>query len=103
MRRLVLPLILLAAASAFADSEFRQGSDYVRISATPCANEKVRQHIAAGGGDPADFRAARAEYQGAPYAACWRPIFDQKMIQLVYEDGDAGIVPFGAMKPVPEA
>lgn len=88
------------ATSVSAESEFRHGADFVRISAEPCKNEKVVALIEAQGGKATDFRAARAEVNGASYAGCWQPIFDKQLVNLVYEDGDMGLIPFNALKPV---
>lgn len=92
--------LLLVAAPALADSVARQGADWVRITARPCTNEKVPQHIP-DAGRRLDFRAATAQFGGQGYSACWTPI--PGGVGLVYEDGDQGIVPQGDLKPVPEA
>lgn len=102
MRRYVTALILLlAAASALADSEARDGADFVRITALPCTDDKVLAHIPAD--ERVDFRAAHAALRGVRYSGCWRPLFDKRVIFLRYEDGDAGIVPFKDLTPIPEA
>jgi hypothetical protein len=95
--------LMLLAFPALADSEARYGNDSIRVTAKPCADAKVMQYIAAAGQDAKDYRAATATYQGTPFAACWRPLFEQKVIILVYDDGDQGLVPFADLKPVKEA
>jgi hypothetical protein len=62
MRFSLALILLLAAAPVLADSEARQGNDWVRITAKPCTDEKVLAHIAAAGDNPLDYRAARAEF-----------------------------------------
>lgn len=100
MRYLLAMIMMLAAAPALADSEAREGADWVRISADPCKDEKVLAHIAAAGEDAKDYRRARAEIQGASYSGCWQPLFNKEVIYLRYEDGDSGVVPFRDLKPV---
>lgn len=60
MRAFFTLILLLLAAPVHADSELRQGADWVRISASPCEDAKVVALLQAAGEDPADYRAARA-------------------------------------------
>lgn len=85
-------------ASSKADSEARSGSSWVRITAQPCKDEKVTQHIPEA--ERKDWRAAKAEINGVAYSACWKPLYQQSMVLMKYEDGDDGLVPFGDLKPV---
>lgn len=96
-------LIALAAAPAHADAMARQGEDWVRITALPCSDAGVLAQIQAAGDDPADYRAANARFAGQAYAACWRPMWARRTAFLRYADGDAGLVPFAELKPIPEA
>lgn len=98
----LLAVLVLLVCPAWADSEARAGADWVRITAQPCTEHAVLQLIQDAGEDPADYRAARAEFGGVPYTACWRPRFEQRAIFLRYGDGDGGLVPFDALKPVRE-
>lgn len=101
MRSIIAALVAASfAVSAQADSEAKYGSDTIRVTATPCTDAKVLGYIAALQQDPKDYRAARAEYQGAPFAACWRPMFEQKVAFIIYDDGDQGFIPFADLKPV---
>lgn len=102
LRSILIAAACAAAGAALADSEARRGSDFVRITVRPCADEKVVAAITAAGEDPKDYRAARAEIGGAPFAGCWKPMFEREMIFLRYDDGDAGLLPFGELKPVKE-
>lgn len=101
MRRALFLAFALSAASAFADSEFRQGADSVRITAKPCADDKVLRLIPPA--EHADYRAARAEVAGTSYSGCWRPIFEKEAVYLRYEDGDQGLIPFRDLKPLKDA
>src|SRR4051812_2942960 len=83
--RYLLPLLAALAMPAQADSEARMGADFVRITALPCKSEAVVAAIQKLGLDPLDFRAARAEFGGKPYAACWRQ--QGGIAHVVYEDG----------------
>ncbi|HET8762054.1 MAG TPA: hypothetical protein VFM12_01465, partial [Gemmatimonadales bacterium] len=66
-------------------------------------HEAVRAQMAATGENPDDFRAATAHVGGQDFAGCWRPDFDAGKVILLYEDGDAGALPFTDFKPTPEA
>jgi hypothetical protein len=100
---LFLLLALLFAPSVRADSEARQGADWVRVTALPCTDAAVVALITQAGGDPVDWRAAQAEFGGKPFAACWQPVFAEQRALLVYSDGDSGYVPFAALHPLKEA
>lgn len=102
MRAILIAVALAMPTLALADSEARQGADWVRISALPCKNEKVLELIKAAGEDGKDYRAARAEFGGAGFTPCWRPMFQQEQVFLIYDDGDKGLVPFRDFKPVQE-
>lgn len=98
--RYSLALILFMASPAYADAIAKQGNDWVKLTARPCADPKVLRHIP----DPGrklDYRAAVASFGGQPYAACWTPI--RGGVGVIYEDGDQGAIPAGDLKPVPEA
>lgn len=101
--RMLLIAALLAAGPALADSEARQGADWVRITARPCTDLKVLEQIGLAQDNPLDYRAASAEFNGEKFAACWKPLFERELIYLRYGDGDQGLIPFTDLKPVPEA
>jgi len=73
------------------------------VSAQPCKNPVVVAQLEAAKEDVADYRAAAAEIDGKPYAACWKPLFQRKEIYLRYEDGDGGLIPFDDLKPLKDA
>lgn len=98
MRHLAL-FLLLAAAPVLADSEARDGADWVRITARPCTNEAVLAQLQ--GNERLDYRQASAEFGGKPFAACWRP--DGDGVFLIYEDGDKGVILRRQLRPVLEA
>lgn len=102
LRLIVIAAALAAAGSALADSEVRNGADFIRVTAKPCKDEKVVALLEAAGESPDDYRAAFAELGGQPFQACWKPMFEQRQIFIRYSDGDAGLVPFGMVKPVKE-
>lgn len=88
---------LFAPLAVQADAEARQGDSWVRITARPCSDPEVLQHMP----DKAahlDYRAASGRFNGTEYAACWRP--HGAGIWLLWSDGDAGFVPQQALKPV---
>lgn len=101
--RYFLLMLLLVASSAFADAEFRQGRDWIRITARPCSDEKVVAALTAAGEDPLDYRAAAAEIGGQGFVACWKPVMDKRVVLLRYGDGDQGMVPFDELKAAKEA
>jgi hypothetical protein len=79
MRKFLIAAIL-AAGPAFADSEARQGADWVRVTANPCKDEKVLAQMDKE--NPLDYRAATAEVGGKLFNACWKPLFDKEVIFL---------------------
>lgn len=99
---LLVLLAMLLPRMALADSEARQGADWVRTTARPCTNEAVLAILANIDKDAhLDYRQASAEFQGVRYAPCWRP--HGNGIWLQYEDGDNGIIPQRELKPMKEA
>lgn len=103
MIRQILAIAALAFChSAIADSEARQGDDWVRITILPCSNEAVIASLEADKEDPQDYRAAMASVEGKSFSACYTPIPSKRVIYLRYEDGDGGVVPYDSLKPVRE-
>jgi hypothetical protein len=82
-----------------ADSIARNGDDWIRLTAQPCAHAEVVTHLSSAGEDPKDYRAASARVGGQEYAACWKPLFAQERVFLRYSDGDAGLIQFNEFKP----
>lgn len=93
---MVCASLLLAAGSAMADAEARNGQDWVRITPQPCTNAAILERI------PASFTQelwqAAAEFQGTRYAPCWRPAEDA--VHLIYEDGDEGLLPASTLRRI---
>jgi hypothetical protein len=98
--RSILLILMLACAPAFADSEARLGNDTVRTYSSACMHPVVLAYIARMV-PQTEFRKAYAVVGGKRYEGCWRPV--EGGIHLIYEDGDQGLLPDSAMKPVPEA
>jgi hypothetical protein len=102
MRRFLLTAIAAVCvalpASSKADSEANNGSEWVRITALPCSDEKVLRHIPED--ERKEWRAAMSKINGVPFSACWKPLFQLQNVQMKYEDGDDGFVPFADLKPV---
>lgn len=97
----IVTLAAMLPLPARADAIAQQGADWVRIMAVACTNNAVIAVIARAGEDPAQFLGAVAHIQGQDFRACWRP--NGRGVLLVYEDGDTGVVPVGALRAVPEA
>ena len=88
--------MLLMAANAMADAEARNGQDWVRITGQPCTNAAVLERLDSA---PAPVLwQAEAEFQGVRYAPCWHPTGNA--IQLLYEDGDQGVLPTSTLRQV---
>jgi hypothetical protein len=104
MRAILFAAALFAVAgNANADAEVRQGADFIRVTARPCEDEKVIEKIKEAGDNPLDYRRAFAQIGGQAYSACWKPNYERQQIFLRYGDGDAGLIPLDAFKPVKEA
>lgn len=97
---LLAAIAVCVALPVKADSIARNGSDWVRLTAKPCASAEVLEHMKKAGENPLDFRAGLARISGAEYEVCWRPVYEHEVVFLRYADGDAGLVPFGDLKPV---
>ena len=97
---IIIILFALVAVPAHADSEARNGADWVRLTARPCTDEAVLRHIP-DIGRRLDFRAATASVGGQDYAACWTPV--PGGVGLVFDDGDAGFIDQQSLRPVPDA
>lgn len=102
MRALCLSILLAAApVLCLADAEARgEGDDFVRITARPCVSEAVLARIP-DAGERLDYRAGVGRFAGRDHALCWKPF--GAGVWLVWDDGDAGFLPAGALKPVPAA
>jgi hypothetical protein len=99
---LVLAILIgLTAQKARADSEARQGADWVRTSDKPCTDAAVLPLLQGAGYDLEQWQAARASFGGREFGACWHTVGN--VAHLVYEDGDQGIVPLDALKPLRDA
>lgn len=95
MRIALLCAALLATAPAFADELVASsGTDQVRLSDSPCSNEKVLSQLSPRA--RAALRDARAVVQGQQFDACW--IVDGEAAHLLYEDGDQGLIPLADFK-----
>lgn len=87
----LLGILFFVSYNAFAESMVsRQGADYVRLTKKPCIEGSVLTHI------PEEyrqhFRAGRGFIGGADYPLCWAMRRDGN-IQLIYPDGETGVVP----------
>jgi hypothetical protein len=104
MRALVFAAALFAVAgNANADAEVRAGANFVRITHGLCEAPAVVEKIKEAGDHPLRYLKAIVEIDGARHEACWRPSPDGMQIFLRYGDGDAGLIPLDAFKPVKEA
>ncbi|MES3000357.1 MAG: hypothetical protein V4787_06665 [Pseudomonadota bacterium] len=86
---------LVAATPAFADELVAvSGADQIRLSDSPCSNEKVLSQLSPRA--RAMLRDASAVVQGQQFKACW--IVDGESAHLLYEDGDQGLIPLSDFK-----
>ena len=97
MKSVALVLAALAFAPAMAgELVSHDGDDTIRLAEGECTSESVLSKL-----PPelrAQFRAASAVLQGRSFAACWH--ITPRGAHLIYEDGDEGLVPFDALKPL---
>lgn len=99
MRAYALALILLlASAPALADSEARQGKDWVRIFDAPCVSAETLGRIPPQARE--QFHKAQGVVRGEKFFGCWQWIGD--FAYILWDDGDEGAVPKSDFKPVLE-
>jgi hypothetical protein len=95
----LLAALTFAASAGGQDYIARQGADSLVVHADiPCPAEirrLARQH---GAPDDAKFMAATAKVGGQTYRGCWSRAGEA--VFIVYEDGDFGVVPHAAFKPL---
>lgn len=93
MRALICAALLCVAGPAMSDMVFRDGKDSVKITERACYPEM------SGLFHPGvEAKAADAEIGGKQFRACWVEM--NGLAVLIYEDGDQGMIPMGAFKPV---
>jgi hypothetical protein len=95
--RLVLGAALFAASVAIAGTEMvaKQGDDVVRLMDAPCPYASVLRFIPEEARK--EFRKADTRVGGQRYFACFRLL--GSTVQVVYEDGDQGMIPSDHFKP----
>jgi hypothetical protein len=98
MRTLILAA-LLAAGPALAGDHLvaRQGADVARLTQQPCPAavlEQIPQHVRE------QFRLALMTVDGRSYDACWALRVD-RIVQVVYHDGEGGLIPMDHFKREP--
>jgi hypothetical protein len=85
----------LVAAPALADELVAiSGKDQIRLSDSPCSNEKVMGQLSPRA--RAMLRDATAVVQGQQFKACW--LVHGESAHLLYEDGDQGLIPLSDFK-----
>ena len=72
------------------------GDDTIRLVDQECTSQLVLDQLQPE--SRPQFREASAFLQGQAFAACWRATPTGAL--LIYEDGDQGMVPFDALKPL---
>lgn len=73
-----------------------EGDATIRLADKECTSQPVLDQL-----KPElrpQFRAASAVLQGRAFDACWH--ITPRGAHLIYEDGDEGLVPFDALKPL---
>lgn len=99
MRKVLLTIILILAwgGASAGDLISTNGGNWLRLSASPCTHEGILSQLKADFRD--QFQAGSAHSSGIGYAVCW--IERDGLAFVVFEDGDRGIYPMSAFKPVP--
>lgn len=100
MKKFLLSATLaLASCFAFATSMVaQQGNDYVIVRDVPC-NPAV---LAAGAARGIEFPAGEephggaANISGTSYQLCWTVRSDGNGVNIMYDDGDTGVIPLSA-------
>ena len=98
MRSLLIAAVL-AAGPALADSEARQGADWVRIFDSPCVSAQTLVLIPPEA--RSDFQKAQGVYKGEKFFGCWQK--RGGIVYILWEDGDHAIIPIEALRRVTEA
>lgn len=98
MRILLIAALIAAGPALAADRIARQGDDEVTIRETPCTVASVLMRIPEAQRE--GWQRADARFQGQRFFACWRVL--QGAVELLYDDGDQGILPLTAFKDVLE-
>ena len=87
----------LVATSAQADMIARHGGDSVRLTGEACPESIALPD----GADRRAFRKAVAVVGGERYTACHALRVDG-LVVLIYQDGDAGLIPAAQFRMVPD-
>jgi len=95
MRAIILAAIV--ATSAQADMIARHGGDSVRLTGEACPESIALPD----GADRRAFRKAVAVVGGERYTACHALRVDG-LVVLIYQDGDAGLIPVVQFRMVPD-
>jgi hypothetical protein len=95
MRAIILAA--LGATSAQADMIARHGADSVRLTGEACPESIALPD----GADRRAFRKAVAVVGGERYTACHALRVDG-LVVLIYQDGDAGLIPVVQFRMVPD-
>lgn len=92
----VLCAAMVGASAMATELVSYQGKNVIHLADGACTSETVLNRL-----EPemqGQFMAASAELDGATYKACWRAT--PAGAQLIYEDGDQGMVPMERIKPL---
>jgi hypothetical protein len=91
---LIAAALSLAAGNAMADFIASNGSDSMRLTMRACELDNIAQKDV--------MLAAVAVVDGKTWRACWAPV-SREQVYILYEDGDASLLPLGAFRKLPEA
>ena len=98
MKLLLAVVLLLISGNVNSENAIaRSGGDEMVITDEPCVNAKILAYV------PEQYRkemlAGSAKLGGVRYPMCWTLRVDG-MVIAVYEDGEGGMVPAAAFKPL---
>ncbi len=93
MRKLIVAA-LMVAGPAFASQTARQGEDWVRLFDSPCVSAETMMRIPVALRD--QFKKVQAHFQGQIFFGCY--IVRNGAAYVIYDDGDAGIIPLEEFK-----
>lgn len=96
MKSLLVLILLMSSWAASADLVASRGGEVLRLEVDkPCAGTFIAEAVRD------QYRAASSVIGKDHYRACWTAMKESRVVLVVYEDGDYGIVSLDELKNDP--